>query len=157
MSKSDLTNSVLLADASNYTQGRNGNRVCKITPHHMAGILSGEECAKLFQNPNRNASANYCIGISGDIVLSVDEDNRAWTSGNRENDYQAITIECSNDGGEETGWHISDATWNSLVKLCVDICKRYGFTLNYTGDASGSLTRHNMFQNTSCPRYIFAK
>jgi hypothetical protein len=38
-----------------------------------------------------------------------------------------------------------------LVNLCVDICKRYGFRLNYTGNANGSLTEHRMFASTSCP------
>lgn len=147
---SKLTNSIAIADASNYTKGRNGHRICKITPHHVAGKVTGLQCARLFQNPNRNASANYSIGYNGDIVGCVDEENRAWTSNSRNNDYQAITIECSNDeiGGN---WHISDKTWNSLVELCVDICTRYNFRLNYTGDASGSLTRHNMFQSTACP------
>lgn len=36
--------------------------------------------------------------------------------------------------------------------MCVDICKRNGIKqLNYTGDSSGNLTRHNMFAATSCP------
>ena len=150
MGFSSLIRSKVLASSSNYTQGRKGYKVCKITPHHMAGILSGEQCAKLFQNPNRQASANYCIGNDGGIVGCVDENNRAWTSSSSSNDCQAITIEVSNSstGGD---WPISDAAWNSLVNLCVDICKRYGFTLKYDGTKNGSLTRHNMFAATSCP------
>ena len=150
MSRSSLTKAYIPANTSNYTKGRNGYKVCKITPHHMAGKLTGTQCAKLFQTKGRGASANYCIGYKGDIVCSVDEENRAWTSANRTNDYQAITIEVANDqiGGN---WHISDAAWNSLVNLCVDICRRYNFKLNYTGDKNGSLTRHNMFAKTTCP------
>ena len=52
MGFSSLIKSKVLASSSNYTQGRKGYKVCKITPHHMAGVLSGEQCAKLFQNPN---------------------------------------------------------------------------------------------------------
>lgn len=150
MSKSGLTTATALADSSNYTHGRKGYKICKITPHHMAGVLTGKQCARIFQNPNRNASANYCIGNDGDIVCSVEEENRAWTSSSSSNDCQAITIEVSNSstGGN---WPISEKAWNSLVNLCVDICKRYGFRLNYTGDKNGSLTRHNMFANTNCP------
>ncbi len=148
--KSSLTNKTVLADVSNYTQGRRGYKICKITPHHMAGRLTGEQCARLFQNKNRNASANYCIGYDGDIVCNVEEENRAWTSGNWVNDCQSITIEVSNSsvGGD---YPISEASWNSLVNLCVDICKRYNFRLTYDGTKNGSLTRHNMFQNTNCP------
>ena len=150
MGFSSLIKSQVLASESNYTQGRKGYKVCKITPHHMAGVLTGEQCAKLFQNPNRQASSNYCIGNDGEIVGCVDENNRAWTSSNRANDCQAITIEVSNSevGGD---WKISDSAWNSLVNLCVDICKRHGFRLNYDGTKNGSLTRHNMFSKTTCP------
>lgn len=155
--KSSLTNKTVLAHSSNYTKGRKGYKVCKITPHHMSGVLSGSQCAKIFQNSKRNASANYCIGVNGDIVCSVEEENRAWTSSSSWNDCQAITIEVSNNkmGGK---WTISNASWKSLIKLCVDICKRYKFKLKYDGTKNGSLTRHNMYANTDCPgKYLQSK
>ena len=136
--------------AKYYSEGRNGMKICKITPHIMAAKWTGKRCADFFADGTRQASSNYCIGYDGDIVCTVKEENRAWTSSNGNNDRQAITIECANDitGGE---WHISDATWNSLVKLCVDICTRYNFKLVYDGTPNGSLTRHNMFASTNCP------
>lgn len=138
------------AHANNYSKGRSGYKVCKITPHHMAGKLTAKRCGELFQNSSRYASANYGIGYDGEIICYVDEDNRTYTSSNKANDCQAITIEVANsqNGGN---WPISDASWNSLVNLCVDICRRYGFRLNYDGTPNGSLTRHNMFAATSCP------
>ena len=150
MGFSNLIANKVLASTNNYTQGRNGYKVCKITPHHAAGVISAEQLAKIFQNPNRQASANYCIGNDGTIVGGVDENNRAWTSSSRSNDFQAITIEISNcsTGGD---WPISEAAWNSLVNLCVDICKRYNFRLEYDGTKNGSLTTHDMFANTNCP------
>lgn len=154
MTKSPLTNEVVLADPSNYTHSRKGYSVCKITPHHMAGVLSGRRCAELFQNSSRNASANYCIGNDGDIVLSVPEEFRSWCSSSSSNDCNAITIEVSDC---DYDWHISDKAWNSLVALCVDICTRYNFRLTYDCTPNGSLTRHNMFANTNCPRSLLAK
>ena len=150
MIKSSLATKVVEAHSSNYNKGRNGKKVCKITPHHMAGVLSAEQCGKIFQNSSRNASSNYGIGNNGEIACYVGEENRAWTSSSPSNDYQAITIEVSNceNGGQ---WRISDKAWNSLVNLCVDICKRYNFKLIYDGTSKGSLTRHNMFASTSCP------
>lgn len=147
---SPLTNKIMLASPYNYSVGRSGYKICKITPHHMAGVLTAEQCAATFQNPNRGASANYCIGYDGTIVCNVDEVNRAWTSSNGVNDCQAITIEVSNSqaGGN---WPISEASWNSLVNLCVDICQRYGFKLTFDGTSNGSLTMHKMFASTSCP------
>jgi hypothetical protein len=102
------------------------------------------------------ASANYCIGSDGTIVSNVDEENRAWTSSNYYNDCQSITIEIANDNTDT--WTISPKAWNALVNLCVDVCKRYRFRLNYTGDSTGSLTEHRMFAATSCPGpYLHSK
>lgn len=150
MSRSSLASIYVPASTNNYTQGRRGYKVCKITPHHMAGKLTARQCGNIFANPNRQASSNYGIGYDGEIACYVDEENRAWTSSNRANDCQAITIEVANSANREP-WPISDAAWNSLVKLCVDICRRYGFRLTYDGTPNGSLTRHDMFANTNCP------
>lgn len=116
----------------------------------MAGKLTAKRCGELFQDPSRGASANYGIGYNGEIICYVDESNRAYTSSNKSNDCQAITIEVANsqNGGN---WPISNASWDSLVNLCIDICKRYGFRLTYDGTPNGSLTRHNMFAATACP------
>lgn len=74
---SSLTQSVIPASTNNYTQGRRGYKICKFTPHHMAGKLTGAQCARIFQNGDRGASSNYCIGYNGEIVCSVEEENRA--------------------------------------------------------------------------------
>lgn len=156
MSYSSLTNKYIPASTDNYMRGRGGYKVCKITPHHMACQWSAETCASSFQVAGREASANYCIGSDGTIVANVDEENRAWTSSNYYNDCQSITIEIANDNTDT--WTISPKAWNALVNLCVDVCKRYGFRLNYTGNANGSLTEHRMFTATACPGpYLHSK
>lgn len=131
----------------NHSNGRGGQRVCKITPHYMAAPWSGRQCADYFASTTRQASSNYCIGLDGDIAMSVDETDRAWTSSSSWNDNRAITIECGNRADSS----LTDATWQSLVSLCVDICTRYGFRLEYTGDRNGTLTEHRMFASTDCP------
>ena len=130
--------------------------VTKITPHHMAGCMSGLECARMHYNGD-SVSANYYIGIDGSIVGGVGEEFRAWTSCNRDNDHRAITIECANSviGGD---WAISKATYDSLVRLCADICTRYNITPEYTGTPEGTITVHRMFTDTECPaQYIMGK
>lgn len=139
-----------------YTKGRAGNKISKITIHHMAGNLSIESCANVFKSPNRKASSNYGIGSDGRIACYVDEENRAWTSSSAWNDNRAITIEVANNNTKT--WSISDKAMNSLIKLCADICKRRGFKMEYTGNKNGSLTRHCFYANTSCPGpYIKSK
>ncbi len=144
--KSKLTNYVDILPHKN--EGRKGNKIQKITIHHMAGDLSVERCGQVLRN--RGVSANYGVDSSGRIGLYVDEEDRSWASASPWNDYQAITIEVANDeyGGN---WHVSDTAIEATIRLCVDICQRYNFKLNYTGDKNGSLTRHNMYASTLCP------
>ncbi len=148
MSNSSLVDVVI--ESPNCNSPRN-NKIQKITIHHMAAIWTVERCGECFANPNRQASSNYGIDSDGRVGLYVSESDRAWTSGNAENDNQAVTIEVSNCeiGGD---WAVSDKAYAKLIELCVDICQRNGIEkLNYTGDTSGNLTIHKMFQATACP------
>ena len=146
MSKSSLTNVTIL---NNHYSSRNGNKIDKITIHHMAGNLSVETCGNVFKN--REASSNYGIGSDGRVGCYVEEEYRAWSTTNPANDRRAINIEVANDGGAPD-WHVSDTALEKCIELCVDICKRNGISrLNYTGDSNGNLTRHNMFMATTCP------
>lgn len=148
---SKLCDLIMEASASNYTAKRT-NTIKKQTPHHVAGILTAEQIGRIFQNPNRKASANYGIGIDGKIVGIVPEESRAYTSSSPANDHQAITYEVSNDqvGGD---WHISDLCIERLIDLMVDVQKRNPNTTHYIydGTTNGTITRHNMFAATTCP------
>lgn len=148
MAYSKLVSKVIASP--NHYNGRGGYKLCKFTPHHAAGILDAESLARIFTAPSRGASCSYAIGNDGTIVGVVDEVNGPWTSNSYSNDCQAVTVEVSNCeiGGE---WKVSDAAWNSLVKLAVDVCQRNNFRLYYDGTPNGSLTTHNMFAATSCP------
>lgn len=136
-------------ESPNHYNGRSV-KVCKFTPHHVAGVMSAEQIANIFVPRARNASANYVIGNDGKIICCVDENNGAWTSSSKWNDNQAITVEVSNSktGGD---WEVSEAAWNSLVNLAVDVCRRYGFRLEYDGTCNGTLTEHRMYIPTACP------
>jgi len=126
-------------------------KIDAITIHHMAGVMSVEQCGGIFAAASRKASSNYGIGNDGRVALYVDEANRAWTSSNTANDNRAVTIEVSNSKAAEP-WPVSDAAYRSLIALCVDICRRNGIEkLNYTGDKSGNLTAHRWFAATACP------
>lgn len=167
---SSLVNYTLLSP--NYSKGR--NCINRITIHHMAGNLSVERCGQGFANKSRQASSNYGVGTDGRIGLYVEEKNRAWTSSNGDNDRMAVTIEVANTtkGVSNKTWEISDAAYKSLVNLCVDICRRNGFTSVMSIDylVKGTvkqktqiansykapagvliLTQHNYFNATACP------
>jgi len=147
MSNSNLISMTML---SPYYDERGSHKILKITPHHAAAVnVSLEAMGNVFRT--RQCSANYGIDSDGKIGMYVPEDRRAWTSSSADNDFQAVTIEIANSGGNPD-WKISDKAWISLINLCVDICRRNGIEkLNYTGDKNGNLTRHNMFIATACP------
>lgn len=130
-------------------------KITRITPHYMAWYTDAKTCCESFVPAARRASANYCIGKDGEIWMNVEECNGAWTSGNYDNDNRAITIECANyndSGNGHVYGQLPDKTWNSLVRLCADICKRNGIAkCTYTGNVNGVLTKHKWFQNTDCP------
>ena len=142
-----------IVDFGNKNSNPRKDPVSKITIHHMACVASGTDCANAHLRKD-SASANYYIGNAGDICGGVSEDRRAWTSGTGNaqgsNDHMAITIEVSNSKTGEP-WPVSDAAYKSTIKLCADICRRYKFVPHFTGDKTGSLTLHCMFQATQCP------
>lgn len=125
--------------------------ISKITVHHAAAVTSAKKLLNYFATQSARCSANYVIGNDGQIGLCVPEKCRAWTSGSAANDNMAVTIEVSNCDGPPD-WPVSDAAWASLVKLCVDVCRRNRIRkLEYTGGPSGSLTLHRFFAATECP------
>ena len=148
MSNSSLVDYVKLSPNCNKPRNK---PITKITPHHMAGFMSVEECGEEFSKPSREASSNYAIDNDCRVGMYVEEKNRSWCSSSPENDNQAITIEVANCSGAPD-WKVSDEVLEKLIELCVDICKRNNIKkLNFTGDKSGNLTMHKYFAATACP------
>ena len=146
MGKSSLATISVPAYSGNYTQGRRGNKISKITIHHCAGVISATQCGALWQRVGRRGSSHYGIGNDGAIGNYVDENNIAWTDGNWKSNCASVTIETSNNarGGD---WTVSDAALNSLIKLCANIAKRNGLGTLIPGK---NLTWHSMYANTTC-------
>lgn len=149
----------------NRTSPRN-HTIDTITIHCMAGNLSVERCGEGFAKRTRMASSNYGIGSDGRIGLYVEEKDRSWCSSNKSNDMRAVTIEVANDGGADTGWHVSDAAIVALIELITDICRRNNIKqLLWKGDKSligqvdkQNMTVHRWFKNKACPGdYLYNK
>lgn len=140
----------------------------RITPHCVVGQLSVESIGSIFLNKNNQASSNYGIGKDGKIGMYVEEKDRSWCSSSAANDYRAVTIECASDKTEP--YAFNNEVYESLIKLCVDICRRNGKTkliwisdkakaLAYTPNADEMLlTVHRWFANKSCPgNWLFSR
>ena len=146
---SPLTDYVYLTENADFP--RTGE-IEGITIHHMAGNLALDGLGETFSKRDAQASSNYAIDSDGDVAMYVEEENRAWTSNDRDVDERTITIEVAND--ELYGdWHVSDEAFEALVELCADICERNGIEkLEFTGDESGNLYYHHLMdESTECP------
>lgn len=154
MSNSDL---VSYKRISPYRTVPRNHRIDTITIHCMAGNFSVETCGDIFQRPGRNASSNYGIGSDGRVGLYCEEKDRSWCSSNRDNDHRAITIEVANDGGAETGWHISDEAMETPINLCADICRRNNIPKLVWSDKKSDRVGHKNGVNMTCHRDFAAK
>lgn len=151
---STLVSEYVPAYEGNHYAGRDGNKIKKITVHHMAARLTAYRCGELFQNPKRGASSHYGIGYNGEIAQYVSEKDGAWTDSDRVSNKTSVTIECSNDKAQDP-WTVSEATISSLIRLIADISLRNALGLLVKGV---TLTWHQMYAATTCPGpYLLSK
>lgn len=158
MSNSSLVNCTV--KSPNHSGART-HSIDRITPHCVVGQLSAESIGGCFDSSSVQASCNYGIGKDGRVVLVVDECNRSWCSSSNANDQRAVTIECASDMSHP--YAMTNAVYEKLIALCVDICRRNGKTkllwfndkntaLNYSPKSNEMvLTVHRWFANKSCP------
>lgn len=141
--------------------GKRTHAIDRITPHCVVGQCSVETLGNIFYPSSRQASCNYGIGVDGRVGMYVEEKNRSWCSSSNANDQRAVTIECASDTYHP--YAMNSKVYNTLIKLCTDICKRNGKKkLLWFGDKNKSLnyspksdemvlTVHRWFANKSCP------
>lgn len=143
------SNLAMVFRQSPYNDPRKSKTIDTIVIHHFAGTYGLDAYEDIVMGRrNRETSAHYAIDNDGHIGCYCDEKLRPWTTGAV--DDHAITIELANDqvGGD---WHVSDLVVERCIELCVDICKRNGLKMNYTGDKSGNLHMHCWHMATACP------
>lgn len=166
----DYTNNKMVAytKLSPNHSGQRTHAIDRITQHCVVGQCSVETLGSIFAPRSRQASCNYGIGADGRVGMYVEEKNRSWCSSSNANDQRAVTIECASDVSEP--YAMNNAVYESLIKLCTDICKRNGKkkllwfadknkTFNYTPKSDEMvLTVHRWFANKSCPgNWLYAR
>lgn len=142
------------------------NKIDTITIHCFVGQVTAKQGCDYFYSSDRQVSSNYVVGCDGSIGLSVEEKNRAWTSGGAlsvngitgaMNDHRAITIEVACD--TQPPYRVTDAAYKALIELVADICKRNNIKkLIWKNDKTlvgkpdkQNMTIHRWFSNTDCP------
>lgn len=159
---SKYTNSPLVGYTRlvNKHSGQRTHSIDRITPHCVVGQVTAARLGDIYSG-TREVSSNYGIALDGTVGLYVEEKNRSWCSSSNANDQRAITIECASDS--KSPYAFKPIVYETLIKLCVDICERNGKTkilwfgnktksLNYVPKSNEMVfTVHRWFANKSCP------
>ncbi len=89
------------------------------------------------------ASSHYIIGLNGERVICIPENEVAFHSGSYSMNRKSIGIENCHPDWEGK---FNENTYNSLVELCVELCRRYNIGIN-------NIIRHYDVTRKECPRY----
>ena len=100
-----------------------------------------------FQNTDVEVSANYVIGLNGEIICCIPDEEVSWCT-NQANSY---TVSIENCHPNWTG-EFNSATYNSLVELTASLCKKYGLNPMNRG-----VIRHFDVTGKDCPKWFVPK
>lgn len=98
----------------------------------------------LSKNHDTKASCHYIIGLNGEILQLIPEEEISWCT-NQANSY-TISIEACHP--DKTG-KFTDATYKAYIELCTDICRRWGLD-----PLNGGLIRHYDVTKKVCPKWF---
>ena len=112
---------------SNYNRpGARRERTTAVACHYIGNPGTGAQANRnYFENLRisraTKASCHYIIGLNGEIIQLIPEEEISWCT-NQANSY-TISIEACHPAA--TG-KFTDATYQSYIALAADICKRWG-------------------------------
>lgn len=128
--------------------GEKQGKIKKIVTHWVGNANTSAMANRNYFNNLKDthetyASSQYIIGLVGEIIYCVPEDEVAFHSGDRTMNRCSIGIEnCHPDWNGK----FNDKTYNSLLELCAELCKKYGLTEN-------DVIRHYDVTKKCCPKY----
>ena len=100
-----------------------------------------------FQNTDRSVSSNYIVGLDGEIICCIPDNEVSWCT-NQANSYTVSIETCHPDC---TG-KFNDKTYKSLVELTAHLCKKYGLN-----PKNGGIIRHFDVTRKVCPKWFVPK
>ena len=121
------------------------NSVKKIVLHWVGNAGSSAIANRNYFNRLNGiyASSQFIVGLNGEIISCMPEDEVAWHAGNYNMNLNSIGIEnCHPDWNGK----FNDSTYNSLIELLVYLCKKYNLTQN-------DIIRHYDVTGKVCPKY----
>lgn len=135
---------------SNYNRpGTKRGRTTAIACHYIGNPGTSAQANRnwfesLKDGKGTKASAHYIIGLQGEIIQLIPEEEISWCT-NSANSYTISIEACHPDSSGE----FNDATYASYVELCADICKRWGLD-----PQKGGLIRHYDVTKKVCPKWF---
>lgn len=120
----------------NFTSGRSGQKPEVIVLHIMAGTLVGTD--SWFSQPQSQVSANYGIGLSGEVHQYVQDSDTAWAQGRVSNPSFSLYKPGINPNAyclsiEHEGYDLSknpDAQINATVELIKSLCSKWNIPID---------------------------
>ena len=89
------------------------------------------------------ASSQYIVGLEGEKIHCIPDDEVAFHSGSYSMNRKSIGIEvCHPDWDGK----FNEKTYDSLVELCAELCKKYEIPIN-------NVIRHYDVTGKNCPKY----
>jgi len=144
----NITNALLTI--SNYNRpGTKRANTTAIACHYIGNPGTSAQANRNYFESLKNgtgikASCHYIIGLQGEILRLIPEDEISWCT-NSANSY-TISIEACHP--DSTG-KFNDATYKSYIELCADLCERWNLD-----PVHGGLIRHYDVTGKSCPKYF---
>ncbi|MEG1059551.1 MAG: peptidoglycan recognition family protein [Clostridia bacterium] len=115
-----------------------------VSNYNTSSIANRNYLECLANQSTTHCSVHYIIGINGEVIRCIPENEIAWHAGDLNINFESIGIEiCFSDSN---GVFCKEAI-NSLVVLMADICKRYNL------DPIKSIIRHYDISKDDCPKY----
>lgn len=126
--------------------GKKMKEVKKIVVHWVGNAntsaMANRNYFENLKNGKVYASSHYIIGLEGEIVQCIPEDEVAYHA-TTANGYSIGIENCHPDWSGK----FNEKTYNSLIELCTDICKRHGL------DPETDILRHYDISKKMCPKY----
>lgn len=124
-------------------------QVKKIVVHYVGNpgstaLANRNYFERLSNQTTKYASSHYIIGLEGEIIRCIPDNEVAWHSGELEMNYNSLSIEnCHTDSAGK----FSEKTLESLYELLAKLCKDHN--LNPMED----IIRHYDVTKKACPKY----
>ncbi|PYG88508.1 N-acetylmuramoyl-L-alanine amidase [Ruminiclostridium sufflavum DSM 19573] len=138
----------MLLTPSLYNRQQTKINVTKIAVHYVGNpnstaLANRNYFESLSKSRTTKASSHYIIGLQGEIIRCIPEKEQSICT-NSANPY-SISIECCHP---DTTGKFKETTYNALIELCADICRRYN--LNPLAD----IIRHYDVTGKICPKWF---